>query len=74
MFTEIQMAEKSIKKLRKEIYSNPPKHYFSRNKRDVFYMNDIWSSDILGLKDYGLENKRNYRYVLVIIDNFSKYG
>ena len=30
--------------------------------------------DILDLKDYGFENNRNYRYVLVIIDNFSKYG
>ena len=26
------------------------------------------------MKDYGPENNRNYRYVLVIIDNFSKYG
>ena len=30
--------------------------------------------DILDLKDYGPENCRRYRYVLVIIDNFSKYG
>ena len=26
------------------------------------------------MKDYGPENNRGYRYVLVIIDNFSKYG
>ena len=30
--------------------------------------------DILDLKDYGPENKRGYRYVLVAIDNFSKIG
>ena len=30
--------------------------------------------DILDLKDYGLENNRGYRYVLVILDNFSKFG
>ena len=30
--------------------------------------------DILDLKDYGPENNRGYRYVLVIIDNFSKFG
>ena len=26
------------------------------------------------MKDYGPENNRGYRYVLVIIDNFSKFG
>ena len=26
------------------------------------------------MKDYGPENNRNYRYFLVIIDNFSNYG
>ena len=26
------------------------------------------------MKDYGTENNRGYRYVLVTIDNFSKYG
>ena len=30
--------------------------------------------DILDLKDYGPKNNRGYRYVLVIIDNFSKFG
>ena len=30
--------------------------------------------DILDLKDYGPENNRGYCYVLVIIDNFSKFG
>ena len=42
--------------------------------RQMFYIDDIWSLDILDLKDYGLENNRGYRYVLVVIDNFSKYG
>ena len=31
-------------------------------------------SHILDLKDYGPENNRGYRYVLVTIDNFSKFG
>ena len=30
--------------------------------------------DILDLKDYGPKNNKAYRYVLVIIDNFRKYG
>ena len=32
------------------------------------------SLDILDLKDYGPENNRGYRYVLVVIDNFSNFG
>ena len=35
---------------------------------------DIWSLDILDLKDYSPEYNRGYRYVLVIIDKFSKFG
>ena len=30
--------------------------------------------DILDLKDYGPDNNRNFRYVLIVIDNFSKFG
>ena len=37
-------------------------------------MDDIWSLDIIDLKDYGPETKRNYRYVLVVICNFSNFG
>ena len=37
-------------------------------------MDDIWSFGILDLKLYGEESDRGYRYVLVIIDIFSKFG
>ena len=57
-----------------EIYSKPPKKNYPTNKTDVYYIDDIWSLDILDLKDYGPENNRVYRYVLVIIDNFSQFG
>ena len=30
--------------------------------------------DVLDIRDYGPENNRGYRYVLVIIDNFNKFG
>ena len=68
------MTQKNIKIFINEIYSKPPKRNYATNKTDVYYIDDIWSLDILDLKDYGLENNRGYRYVLVIIDNFSKYG
>ena len=68
------MTQKNIKILINEIYSKPPKKNYITNKTGVYHVDDIWSLDILDLKDYGPENNRGYRYVLVIIDNFSKYG
>ena len=68
------MTEKNIKIFINEIYSKPPKKNYDTNKTEVYHIDDIWSLDILDLKDYGPENNRGYRYVLVIIDNFSKYG
>ena len=68
------MTQKNIKIFINEIYSKPPKKYYPTNKTNVYYIDDIWSLDILDLKDYGPENNRGYRYVLVVIDNFSKFG
>ena len=68
------MSQKNIKIFINEIYSKPPKKYYATNKTDVYHIDDIWSLDILDLKDYGPKNNKGYRYVLVIIDNFSKYG
>ena len=68
------MTQKNIKIFINEIYSKGPKKNYATNKTDVYYIDDIWSLDILDLKDYGPKNNRGYRYVLVIIDNFSKFG
>ena len=68
------MTQKNIKIFINEIYSKPPKKNYITNKTDVYLIDDIWSLDISDLKDYGPENNRGYRYVLVFIDNFSKYG
>ena len=68
------MTQKNTKKFINEIYSKSPKKYYPTNKTDVYHIDDIWSLDILDLKDYGTENNRGYRYVLVTINNFSKYG
>ena len=68
------MTQKNIKILINEIYSKPPKRYYATNKTDVYHIDDTWSLDILDLKDYGPKNNRGYRYVLVILDNFSKFG
>ena len=68
------MTQKNIKLFINEIYSRPPRRYYSTNKTDVYHIDDTWSLDILDLKDYGPENNRGYRYILVTIDNFSKYS
>ena len=41
-------------------YSKPSKENYATNK-DVYYDDDIWTLDILDLKDYGPENNRGYR-------------
>ena len=66
------MSQKNLKIFINEIYSKPPKKYYATNKTDAHHVDDTWSLDILDLTDYGPENNRGYRYVLVVIDNFSK--
>ena len=68
------MTQKNIKIFVNEIYSKLTKKYCPTNKTDVYHIDDIWSFDILDLKDYGPRNNKGYRYVLVIIDNSSKFG
>ena len=68
------MTQKNIQMFINEIYFKPPKKNYPTNKTNVYHIDDIWSLDILDLKNYGTENNREYRYVLVTIDNFSKYG
>ena len=68
------MTQKNIKIYINEICSKPAKKNYATNKTDVYHIDDTWSLDILDLKDYGPENNRGYRYVLVIINNFSKFG
>ena len=67
------MTQKNIKILINEIYPKGPKKIYATNKTNVYHIDDIWSLDILDLKDYGRENNRNYRYVSVVIDDFSKF-
>ena len=67
-------TQKTNKTFINEIFSKPTKKYYATNKTDVYHIHDIWSLDILDLKDYGPKNNRGYRDVLVIIDNFSQIG
>ena len=57
------MTQKTINVLIDEIYPKPPKKNYPTNKTDVYHIDDIWSLDIIELKDYGPENDKGSRYV-----------
>ena len=57
-----------------EFYSKPPMRNNPTNKTLIKSIDDTWSSDLLDMNDYGPKNNRGYRYILVVIDNFSKFG
>ena len=67
------MTQKKIKIFVKEIYSKGPKRNYITNNTEVYQIDDNCSLDILELKYYVPENNRDYRLVLVIKGNFSKF-
>ena len=68
------MTEGTIDIFFNDIYSKPPKKDYATNETDVYHIVDIWNLHILDLKDYGPENIRGYRYVLVVSKSISMFG
>ena len=67
--------KKNLKKIFiDEFYSKTPKKNYPTNKTIIKSIDDTWSSDLLDMNDYGPKNNKGYRYILVVIDNFSKFG
>lgn len=58
--------------LAKELHK-PIKTKFKRRRVLVFNIDDIWSSDLMDKQDIAKHNK-GYKYILTIIDIFSKYA
>ena len=56
-----------------EIYSSPPKKNYPTNKIVYNHIDEIWSIDLADMIDYKISNNKGYRYIFVIIDNYSKY-
>ena len=52
------MTQKNFEIFINEIYSKGPKTNYATNKTDVYHIDDIWSLNILDLKDYGTENNK----------------
>ena len=57
-----------------EIYCKRPKKKYNTDKTDVYYLDNICSSNILDLNDYDPESKRGFGYILFVIDNLSELG
>ena len=68
------MKKDSPKVFLDEIYSQSPKKNYPTNKTIIKSIDDTWSSDLLDMNDYGIKNNKGYRYILVVVDNFSKFG
>ena len=56
-----------------EIYNTPTKKFYPTNKIIYNHFDEIWSIDLVDMIDYKISNNKGYRYIFIIIDNFSKY-
>ena len=56
-----------------EIYSKPPLRNYPTNKIVYNYIDEIWSIDLADMVDYKISNNKGFRYIFIVIDNFSKY-
>ena len=56
-----------------EVYSSPPRKNYSTNKIIYNHTDEIWSIDLADMIDYKISNNKGFRYIFIVIDNFSKY-
>ena len=55
-----------------EIYSKPPIKNYPTNKIIYNHIDEIWSIDLADFSDYKTSNNKGFRYIFIIIDNYSK--
>ena len=55
-----------------EIYSKPPRKNYPTNKIIYNHIDEIWSIDLADMIDYKTSNNKGFRYIFIVIDNFSK--
>ena len=56
-----------------EIYSKPPLRNYPTNKIVYNHIDEIWSIDLADFSDYKTSNNKGFRYIFLVIDNYSKY-
>ena len=54
-----------------EIYSKPPLRTHSTNKIVYNHIDEIWSTDLADFSDYKTTKIKRFRYVFILIVNFS---
>ena len=62
----------NIKTFIDEIYNKPPIKKNPTNKIVYNHINEIWSIDLADMIAYKISNKKGFRYIFIIIYNFSK--
>ena len=67
------MKKDIIKIFIEEIYSKASKKTYATYKLVYNHIDEIWSIDLADTIDYKISNNKGYRYIFVILDNFSKY-
>ena len=67
------MSKNNIKTFFDEIYHTPPKKFYPTNKIVYNHIDEIWSIDLADMIDYKISNNKGFRYIFIVIDNFSKY-
>lgn len=50
-----------------------PQYKFNRNHYTIFSIDQLWEIDLCDMQSFAKENE-NYRYILTVIDVFSKYA
>ena len=68
-----QMKKDLTKIFIDETYSKPPRRNYPTKKIIYNHIDEIWSIDLADFSDYKTSNNKGYRYIFLIIDNFSKY-
>ena len=56
-----------------EIYSTPPRKNYPTNKIIHNHIDEIWSIGLADMIDYKISNNKGFRYIFMIIGNYSKY-
>ena len=62
-----------IKFLINEIYTKLPTRNYPTNKIIYNHIDEIWSIDLAHMVDNKTSNNKGFRYIFIIIDNFSKH-
>ena len=66
--------KKTVSVFLHESYTNRPKERSITNKTDKCFLNDTWRIDSPDSFENGPENSKVSRYILLVVNDFSKFG